>query len=160
MLSGGGAAGGAAGIPAAPPLLGRAAVRRLVPHRGTMCLLDAIAAWGAERIAALALSHRDPRNPLRRDGALPAVCGVEYALQAMAAHGALRAAGRAQPAGYLSSLRGVEIAAERLDDLPGPLLVTAEALATEARGFIYRFAIEGGGRRLLAGQAAIILPGG
>ncbi|MBX6373879.1 MAG: hydroxymyristoyl-ACP dehydratase [Acetobacteraceae bacterium] len=141
-------------------MLDRAAVQRLVPHQGAMCLLDAIAAWDATRIVALALSHRDPHNPLRRegDGALPAICGVEYALQAMAAHGALRAAGRPQPAGYLSSLRGVEIGAERLDDLPGPLLVTAEALATEARGFIYRFAVEGGGRRLLAGQAAIILP--
>jgi predicted hotdog family 3-hydroxylacyl-ACP dehydratase len=146
--------------PIPPPLsLDRAAVRCLVPHQGAMCLLDAIAAWDDTRIAALALSHRDPRNPLRRAGALPAICGVEYALQAMAAHGALRAAGRPQPAGFLSSLRGVEIAVERLDDLPGPLLVTAEALAAEARGFIYRFAVEGGGRRLLSGQAAIILPG-
>lgn len=149
----------AAAIPP-PPLLDRAALRRLVPHRGTMCLLDAIAAWDEACITALALSHRAARNPLRRQGMLPAVCGVEYALQAMAAHGALRAGGRrAQPAGYLTSLRGVELAAERLDDVAGPLLVTAEALASESRGFIYRFAIEGGGRRLLSGQAAIILPG-
>ena len=139
----------AAAIPP-PPLLGRAALRRLVPHRGTMCLLDAIAVWNEACITA----------PLRRQGMLPAVCGVEYALQALAAHGALRAGGRrAQPAGYLTSLRGVELAAERLDDVAGPLLVTAEALASESRGFIYRFAIEGGGRRLLSGQAAIILPG-
>jgi predicted hotdog family 3-hydroxylacyl-ACP dehydratase len=151
----------AAAAPPPHPLLDRAALRRLVPHRGTMCLLDAIAAWDEAGITALALSHRTTRNPLRRHGLLPAVCGVEYALQAMAAHGALRAAGgrRAQPAGYLTSLRGLDLAAERLDDVAGPLLVTAEVLASESRGFVYRFAVDGGGRRLLAGQAAIILPG-
>ena len=138
--------------------LDRAALRRLVPHAGAMCLLDAITGWDEERITAIALSHRDSDNPLRRDGLLPTICGVEYALQAMAAHGALRGGGRAQPAGYLSSLRGVELSTDRLDEVPGSLRVTAEALASETRGFIYRFVVEGGGRLLLSGQAAIILP--
>lgn len=140
--------------------LDRAAILRLVPHQGAMCLLETVGAWDAEGIRALALSHRDPAHPLRRaDGVLPAVCGLEYALQAMALHGALLAGGAPQRAGYLSSLRGVELAVARLDDVPGPLLVSATALASESRGFIYRFAVEGGGRLLLSGQAAVILPG-
>lgn len=142
-------------------VLSRPAIARLVPHRGLMCLLDSVARWDRQAIHALALSHRNPANPLRRDGVLPAVCGLEYALQAMALHGALLAGGKTrQPAGFLSSLRGVELAAERLDDVAGPLLVGAEALTAESRGFIYRFTVEGGGRRLLSGQAAVILPEG
>ena len=141
------------------PPLDRGAIARLVPHGGAMCLLDRALAWDAESVACEADRHRDPANPLRRDGRLPAVCGVEYALQAMALHGALLAGGAAQPAGYLSSLRDVSLGgAERLDTVAGPLGVRARALAAEAGGFIYRFEVEGGGRTLLTGQAAIILP--
>lgn len=143
-----------------PPPLDRAGIARLVPHGGAMCLLDRALSWDAESIACEADRHRDETNPLRRDGRLPAVCGVEYALQAMALHGALFAAdGAAQPAGYLSSLRGVSFGcAARLDTVAGPLGVRAHALAAEAGGFIYRFEVEGEGRILLSGQAAIILP--
>lgn len=141
------------------PPLDRGAIARLVPHGGAMCLLDRALAWDAESIACEADRHRDPDHPLRRGGRLPAVCGVEYALQAMALHGALVGEGAAQPAGYLSSLRGVSLdGAERLDTVAGPLGIRALALAAEAGGFIYRFEVEGGGRILLTGQAAIILP--
>jgi predicted hotdog family 3-hydroxylacyl-ACP dehydratase len=140
-------------------VLTRAEIARLVPHAGAMCLLDGVAGWDRDGIRASAHSHRDPANPLRRDGILPAVCGLEYALQAMALHGALLGGGAPQPAGLLSSLRGVELGAERLDDVAGPLLVAATALAAESRGFVYRFTVEGGGHALLSGQAAVILPG-
>ena len=141
------------------PPLDRAAIARLVPHGGAMCLLDRALAWDAESIACEADRHRDPDNPLRRDGRLPAICGVEYALQAMALHGALTVPdGAAQPPGYLSSLRDVSLGAERLDTVAGPLGIRARVLAAEAGGFIYRFEVEGGGRLLLTGQAAIILP--
>lgn len=142
------------------PPIGRDAIARLVPHGGAMCLLDRALAWDAEGIHCEADGHRDPANPLWRDGRLPAICGVEYALQAMALHGALTApGGQAQPPGYLSSLRDVSFdAVERLDTLPGPLGLRARALAAEAGGFIYRFEVEGGGRVLITGQAAIILP--
>lgn len=141
------------------PPLGRAGIARLVPHAGAMCLLDRALSWDAEAIACEADRHRDPDNPLRRDGRLPTICGVEYALQAMALHGALLAEGAAQPAGYLSSLRDLSLGeSPRLDAVAGPLGVRARALAAETGGFIYRFEVEGGGRTLLAGQAAIILP--
>ncbi|MFC3126482.1 phosphotransferase [Pseudoroseomonas globiformis] len=139
--------------------LDRAGIARLVPHAGDMCLLHAALSWDKDSIACTATSHRDAANPLRRDGMLPAICGVEYALQAMALHGALTADGAAQPAGFLASLRGVDLAVARLDDQPAPLSVTAWAVAREARSFIYAFALVTEGRELLAGQAAVILPG-
>lgn len=134
----------------------RVAIARLVPHQGGMCLLDSVTACDADGIACLSATHRDASNPLRRDGVLPAVCGLEYALQAMALHGALTDGGP-QGVGFLAALAGVEIGAERLDDIQGDLAVSATALARESRGFIYGFAVEGGGRRLLAGRATVVL---
>lgn len=129
-----------------------------VPHGGAMRLLDRVLSHDADAILCAATSHRDPANPLRRDGMLPAVCGVEYAMQAMAAHGALTGDGAAQAAGYLASLRGVALRVARLDDIAGDLRVEARALSRAARGFVYAFEVSAGGETLLSGQAAIIIP--
>lgn len=140
----------------------RDAILALVPHQGAMCLLDRVESWTADLILCHATSHRAPDHPLRRDGLLPAVCGVEYALQAMALHGALsgdaEGGARASRPGYLASLRGLDLAVDRLDDIAGDLAIEAVALAREARGFTYAFSIAGGGRTLLSGQATVILP--
>ena len=80
----------------------------LVPHAGAMVLLDRVEAWDAETVQCRARSHLDPANPLRRAGRLAACCGIEYALQAAAVHGALLAGGVAQAAGYVAALRGFE----------------------------------------------------
>jgi predicted hotdog family 3-hydroxylacyl-ACP dehydratase len=134
----------------------RDAIARLIPHQGAMCLLDAVLSCDAEAIRCESRSHRDAANPLRRDGALPALAGVEYAAQAMALHGALTA-GSPQAPGFLAALSGVTVAAERLDTAEAPLLVTATALARESRGFIYGFEVTDGARRLLAGRATVVL---
>lgn len=141
--------------PAAP--LDAAAITRLVPHSGAMCLLDRAFAWDAQSIRCETQRHRDPTMPLRRDGTLPSICGAEFALQAMALHGALTA-GAAQPMGFVSSLRDVALHVARLDDVAGPLTVEATALAAEPGGFIYRFSVSAADRPLLDGQAAVILP--
>ncbi|MBI0537812.1 3-hydroxylacyl-ACP dehydratase [Roseomonas sp. KE2513] len=123
-----------------------------------MRLLDRVLSHDADSILCAAVSHRDPANPLRRDGMLPAVCGVEYALQAMAAHGALTGDGAAQAAGYLASLRGVSLRVARLDSIVADLRVEARALSRAARGFVYAFEVSAEGEALLSGQAAIIIP--
>lgn len=134
----------------------REAIARLIPHQGAMVLLERAEACDADSIACAATTHRDPCNPLRRAGALPATAGIEYALQAMALHGALTA-GAAQGPGFLAALSGVTLAAERLDTVPGALRVIARALSRESRGFIYGFEVSGGGRVLVAGRATILL---
>jgi predicted hotdog family 3-hydroxylacyl-ACP dehydratase len=138
------------------PPLGHEAIAALVPHQGAMCLLDRALAWDAVGILCETARHRDASNPLRRDGVLPAICGLEFALQAMALHGALTA-GTAQPLGFVSSLREVVLGVARLDDIAGDLRVEAVALVAEPGGFIYRFDIAQDGRSLLSGQAAVIL---
>ena len=74
-------------------LLDRDWIERTSRTRARMCLLDAGADLGCARAsAAAAPRHRDPDNPLRAHGRLGAVCGIEYAAQAMAVHGALAGA--------------------------------------------------------------------
>ena len=77
--------------------------------------------------------------------------------QAMAVHGALVAGTEAVPRqGYLTSVRGVTLHAERLDDLPGPLDVRAERLSGDASNVLYRFSVGHAGRCLLEGRARSI----
>ena len=77
-----------------------------IPHAGSMCLLDSVIAWSDSGVVCRASSHRQPANPLRSDGTLGVLAGVEYAAQAMAVHAALlEPAGAAPAAGYLASVR-------------------------------------------------------
>jgi predicted hotdog family 3-hydroxylacyl-ACP dehydratase len=135
----------------------RAAIAALIPHQGTMCLLERVERLDADGILCTTGTHRDSGNPLRRDGTLPAIAGVEYAAQAMALHGAL-SDGEAQPVGFLSALRGLRLTVAQLDDIAGPLTIAATAEARERRGMIYGFTVSGDGRRLLEGQAVVVLP--
>ena len=131
----------------------------LIPHQGSMCLLDAVAAWDDAHIHARSASHRQADNPLRSDGRLRAVHLCEYGAQAMAVHGALlaRAAGGAATPGYLVSLRGVELARDRIDDLPGDLDVHAERLLGGDGSWQYAFRIEHAGALVASGRAAVML---
>ncbi len=125
-----------------------------------MCLLESVVGVGSQRASCAAPAlHLDPANPLRRDGRLGALCGIEYGLQAAALHGALQA-GSIQPPGYLAALSGVLATAERLDDPRiGELDVTASLELSQPAGLIYGFRIiAADGRSLVTGRATIALP--
>jgi predicted hotdog family 3-hydroxylacyl-ACP dehydratase len=138
--------------------LTRMEIAALIPHAGTMCLLDGVVHWDEHRIRCVSRTHRDAANPLRAGGRLPAVCGIEYAAQAMAVHGGLTAGARARPrAGYLASVRDVACRRDRLDDLEGELVVEAERLMGDAGHVIYQFRLEVGEAEILSGRAAVVL---
>ena len=140
------------------PLLDRAAIAARIPHQGSMCLLEAVAAWDDSRIECRATSHTDPANPLRAEGRLGAANGIEYAAQAMAIHGALLAGTDGAPRqGYLASVRGVTLHVDRLDTLPQALTVRAERLSGDANNILYQFSLSHGADCLLEGRAAVIL---
>jgi predicted hotdog family 3-hydroxylacyl-ACP dehydratase len=143
------------------PTLTRADFAYLVPHAGDMCLLDGVVAFDADTIHAVSTDHVAPTHPLRGEDGLHAVHLAEYGAQATAVHGALRAktAGATQPRpGMLVSLRGVKLAVERIDDLPGRLDVFAECLLADESGAQYTFRIEHEGREIASGRAAVIHP--
>lgn len=138
--------------------LDRAWLLAHIPHQGTMCLLDAVAQWDAQTIRCTATSHRQTDNPLRAHGRLGAACGIEYAAQAMAAHGALLANPAERPrAGYLASMRGVTLHVARLDDLTDALEIDAERLSGNAQTILYGFSVRAAGRTVLDGRAAVLL---
>lgn len=139
-------------------MLNREWIAAHIPHQGTMCLLDKVVEWSVERIRCTSASHRRSDNPLRNEGKLGAACGIEYAAQAMAVHGALIAGEAGEPRqGFLASVRGVELGVERLDDIAGELDIEAERLSGDDNNILYRFVVRSGDRLLLAGRAAVIL---
>jgi len=123
-----------------------------------MCLLDEVLGWDAVRITCRATSHRLTDNPLRAHGRLGAACGVEYAAQAMAVHGAImaHAAGTTARAGLLTSVRNLVLRVSRLDDLDADLIASAERLAGDEGSTLYEFTVASGGRELLSGRAGIV----
>jgi predicted hotdog family 3-hydroxylacyl-ACP dehydratase len=147
-----------------PASLSHDEIARRIPHQGSMCLLDAVTAWDSGQIHCLATSHRDPANPLRAQGRLGAACGVEYAAQAMAVHGALvgesmagATASSAPRAGYLASIRSVTLHVDRLDTLSAPLGISAERITGDDNTVLYSFTVTAGDTALLSGRAVVVL---
>lgn len=147
-----------AAMPPGTPV-GRDWIAAHVPHRGAMCLLEEVVDWDAQRIRCEARNHTSPDHPLRAEGRLAPLCGIEYAAQAMAVHGALlRTGAAATPSlGYLASVRKVEIHVERLDTVAVPLTIEAERIGGDDRQVLYEFALHAGGAVLLTGRAAVVL---
>jgi predicted hotdog family 3-hydroxylacyl-ACP dehydratase len=129
-----------------------------IPHAGRMCLLDAVLSWDAARIECRTATHRDADNPLRSHGRLGSACGVEYAAQAMAVHGALAAQDAAPPkSGFLIALRRIVLDVERLDDIEGDLLISGERINGDATTVLYQFSVYNAQRSFLRGRATVAL---
>lgn len=122
-----------------------------------MCLLDRVEAWDGTLIRCVSSAHADLDNPLRRGSRLPAVCTIEFGLQAMALHGALVAGGPQRP-GFVTSLTDVEVALGDADGLAGLLTIEATIVASERRGYVYRFRVAAGAQPVAAGRALIMVP--
>jgi predicted hotdog family 3-hydroxylacyl-ACP dehydratase len=132
---------------------------RLIPHHGTMCLLETVEWWDDTSILCTTLSHRDTTNPLRRSNQLEAICGLEYAAQVMAVHIGLLEQGKERRlvVGYLGAVKNLILRAARLDDLTGDLTVQATRLAGEVDSFIYAFRVSVERQELMDGRASIFL---
>jgi len=138
--------------------LDRTWIESHIPHRYKMCLLDSVETWDAERIVCRASSHRNADNPLRAHGRLGISCGIEYAAQAMAVHGALAVSGGEQPQiGYLTSVRSVALHATRLDDIATDLEIEAIRRSGNQHSILYDFSVRSNQSELLSGRAAVLL---
>ncbi len=139
--------------------INKAEIRTLIPHSGLMCLLDRVNEWDDRSIVCFSNTHRDPANPLRRDGRLSAVHAFEYAAQAAAVHGGLRArsAGATAPPGYLAALRDAHLHVMHLDDVASPLQIFASRLFGEAANTVYECRVSAGDILLVNGRITIML---
>lgn len=143
------------------PDLSKSDWAHLIPHAGSMCLLDTVRHFDDGTIHALSNSHLRMDHPLRGAHGLHAVHLAEYGAQATAVHGALLARSRgietARP-GRLVSLREFVLNIETLDALPGALDVRAQCLYADESGAQYSFRIEHAGALLASGRVAVIHP--
>jgi predicted hotdog family 3-hydroxylacyl-ACP dehydratase len=163
-------------------MLNRAWIEARIPHQGRMCLLDEVLDWDAQHIRCRTATHRAPDNPLRSHDRLGVACGIEYAAQAMALHGALAGgaanvpanvpangaangavdtiAGRSSRVGLLASVRDVRLVVLRLDDIESDLICEVTHLAGDSLTALYEFTLRDRDRSLLSGRASVILDAG
>jgi predicted hotdog family 3-hydroxylacyl-ACP dehydratase len=166
--------------------LNRAWIESRIPHHGRMCLLDEVIAWSAAGVSCRSSTHREADNPLRAYGRLGIACGIEYAAQAMAVHGALVTGGaaaagadldravapttealdarapaaRAPAAGFLAAVRDVRFHSLRLDDVQGDLICDAVRMAGDATTALYEFELRSEAALLLRGRATVVFDAG
>src|SRR5437870_12396059 len=136
----------------------KAEVRTLLPHSGLMCLLDEITHWDDRSIVCITNSHRDPANPLRRDGRLSALHVFEYGAQAAAVHGGLRArsVGTTAAPGYLAALRDGRLHVARLDHIHLSLRVRATRLFGDRANTVYEWLISAASVLVAEGRIIIV----
>jgi predicted hotdog family 3-hydroxylacyl-ACP dehydratase len=138
--------------------LDRAAVTRLIPHGGAMCLLDSVVEWDLDRIICHSERHRALDNPLRMDDRLAAVNAIEFAAQAMAVHHRLTHESAAIPhSGVLISVRRCVMVIQQLDECSAPLRIEATRIAASDDALTYSFAVGSEGAPLVTGRASVLL---
>lgn len=146
--------------------MNRVWIEARIPHQGRMCLLDEVIAWSAHHIRCSTGTHRALDNPLRSHDRLGIACGIEYAAQAMALHGALAGAApganaaAASRVGLLASVRDVRLHVSRLDDIESDLFCEVTHLAGDSFTAMYEFALRDQDKSLLGGRASVVLDAG
>lgn len=148
--------------------LDRAWIERHIPHQGRMCLLEEVMEWDELHIRCRSGTHRASDHPLRSRGRLGIACGIEYAAQAMAVHGALaggalgdsaigdKRPSRRSQAGFLAGLRDVRMYALRLDGA-ADLICEATLIAGDRLSALYEFALWSDALKVLSGRATVVL---
>jgi predicted hotdog family 3-hydroxylacyl-ACP dehydratase len=138
--------------------INKAEIRTLIPHSGLMCLLDEVTQWDDRSITCISNTHRNPANPLRRDGRLSALHAFEYGAQAAAVHGGLRArsVSAIAPPGYLAALRDARLHVARLDDIRLPLQISANHLFGDGANTVYECRVSAGETAIAEGRITII----
>jgi len=134
------------------------ALRTLIPHAGDMCLIDEVLSWDADGLIARTHSHKRPDNPLATDGVIAAAHVIEYAGQACALHGGLRAHERGIPPtpALLVAASQIELPSDPLSDLADSLEIRVTRLQGSEQDAIYRFEIQDGEQRLSSGRLTVM----
>jgi predicted hotdog family 3-hydroxylacyl-ACP dehydratase len=132
-------------------------IAALIPHAGTMCLLERIEHWDASSVTLATTTHRNPDHPLATPSGLRAIHLCEYGAQAMAVHGGLSARARGERAlpGLLVSLRNVALHCDFVHDLAGEMIVEATRLHDSGAAWQYSFRVLHAGALLAQGRATV-----
>lgn len=122
-------------------IVDRGRIEELLPHGPGMVLLDRVLSCEGNSILCAADSHARADNPLRRNGRLPAMAGVEYAAQAAALHAALAGQRAAGAGAVLGGVKDLTARVQFLDEVDGTLAVRATLLLAQDNGAVYSFEV-------------------
>ena len=132
-------------------------IRHLLPHAGSMCLIEHVVAHDDVHIACTSSSHRADENPLRTVDGLAAVHAIEYGAQAMALHGLLH--GKTGSVCAVVSAREVDFRADWLNEIDQPLRIAATVVAESGNAATYRFSVQADNRLLVSGRLTVAFLG-
>ena len=149
-------------------MMKKSQICQLLPHSGTMCLLDEVVSWDAISLVAKTMSHTEDDNPLIVNGSLNSIHGVEYSAQAMASHSVLlkqqeaeTKSGQYQSRGYLAGVKKIQISEQYLFDAQPenlmPLLIHVSVMLSGSQGFTYQFKILKNDKNFISGIVTIFL---
>lgn len=154
-------------------LLNSQEIEQHLPHAGKMSLLDKVSYADRSRLSATATSHLNSDNPLRFNGRLATINGIEYAAQAMAIHGFLLTEATLSDTplsevptkdkldsiqtGYIATVRNIDINSPFFPENISTLLVEVEQLMSDNNGFTYQFHISCEKKTLISGKITIFL---
>jgi len=127
----------------------------LIPHSGSMSLIDKVESWNEKEIYCSSESHLSSNNPLRLNNSLSAIHLIEYGAQSMAIHGGLLS-GKSSP-GYLAAVRGAHFHIDTLDNIKGLLYIEAKAELKIDNGAVYGFYIYDHTKTLLLDARATVI---
>ena len=132
-------------------------IAALIPHAGTMCLLERILHWDDSSVTLATTTHRNPDHPLATPSGLRAIHLCEYGAQAMAVHGGLSAEARGERVrpGLLVSLRDVALHRDFVHELAGELIVQATRLHDSGAAWSYAFRVLHADVLLAQGRATV-----
>ncbi|GAP37298.1 hypothetical protein [Piscinibacter sakaiensis] len=135
----------AAADPPARAPLDADAIRRRIPHRGPMALLERAEAWDATTLCASLAAPTAAGHPLRTRHGVLAPVAIELAAQAAALHQALQGEAAGGPAaprpGFIASVRDVRLHRLRLDGGEARLEIRVERVLAAERQAQYRFVL-------------------
>lgn len=133
---------------------GRTSICDILPHDGDMCLLTNLLEVDQEKIICSSNTHLDEHNPLRLNGKLYAIAGIEYASQVVALHGQIeRLNTNSRPIiGFLASARDVEVTTEFLDSEKADLIIEAIQIMRIEGAVSYNFSINSENKTIMTGR--------
>ena len=95
----------------------------LIPHEGSMVLIDQVDDWDLNKISCRSCSHLLSNNPLIVNNSLSSIHLIEYGAQAMAIHRGLLTGESLQ--GFLAAVRDANFFIDNLDNVHGALHIQA-----------------------------------
>ncbi|MCF7970585.1 MAG: hypothetical protein K9L22_05405 [Methylococcaceae bacterium] len=135
--------------------ISQAQFAHLIPHAGSMMLIDQVDSWTDKQIHCSTHSHLASDNPLRLNGSLSAMHLIEYGAQSMAIHGGLLS-GKSSP-GFLAAVRGAHFHIDNLDSITTTLHIEASAELKIENGAVYAFRITDSHNLLLLDARATVI---